>query len=1056
MKRREFLNVSLPAVGTILVGQSVLGYGFTSEINRQFSGDPSFSSYDLIINGAGLSGYFAAVHAAKLGKKVLLVEKRSSPGFEITAKKKLWLGKSGFEKWNAEVANLFFNPEELIEVHTTSGTGKHKSEFGDELLLFSGSVRKTMLRNLLVNEVHVLLMTDVCGLVSDGSVVKGVLVAGKHGLHTIECHNFIDASDNAFFSRSLSGQNYSIEKAGFTLELLNVERPARRSVKIDEKYQIADNLLKFHPGKHVDKQLFIEFEFKVSSQKTHEIELQARKIAAMLGSNFERIDSALSKATIEQFALECTLHLNNDSLPKTVLQGHHILQNNASGGLDCNNIVDIEEKAGDLVRTLKYNSAKGKNSTLQISGASIPYNDLIFEDVDEPGLSIPLKRCRFDYEKHIIHKDQCQVLIAGGGTSGAMAGMGAVEKGADTIVVEYFNDMGGTKTMGGVMGYYHGVKDNKFFKKQEEDALQIAFQTNTSKKLGRILYHQNSLINKGGRHYSDSIICDAISKNDEVNGIVICRNGNLQLIKASLTIDATGDGDIAAFAGASYFHGDLRCGKTQNYSQWDIVGGAKKLPSATGRDYGIIDNTKISEIQRGLFISHYEAHYYDFHPLLSVRESRRIEANYVMDLIDCVEGTHFQDMISLASSDYDPHYTGSSAYTRSGFLLPHSNILTVEIPYRCLVPKTLKRILISGKAFSQTNTALQFTRMSGDLAVLGYLTGQIAGEIVWKGSSTHEFDISNLQKEWLGLGYITQPYYEKAPGNLVQNQKEILRRVDNLAQGKREYLYECIRLSKDHTVPVLTQHFHKTTEAEGKLLIAKALAWFGQETGNELIDEELKALFNEEKSAGYPEGYVENYDFIRGREKNVLEGLFWKINQNIALLALSGNPQFNNTINHILSNTTSGGEMVDRESEYYNGRIDLRIIPFYNRILNLCFYIERIPDHSFIPGLEILLKDKNIAGYKTEDYKESRWKFYGGDLELFISAALARCGSKKGFDLLVEYLDDVNYCFKKFAHTELIQLTGSKHNYASDVWKKQVANMAFPAEIKGLESKIEV
>lgn len=1056
MRRRDFLNISIPAVSTMLVGPSVLGYGITSEINRQFSGDPAFSSYDLIINGAGLSGYFAAVHAAKLGKKVLVIEKRTSPGFEITAKKKLWLGKSGFEKWNGELINLFFNPEELTEIHTTSGTGKYKSEFGDELLLFSGSVRKTMLRNLLVNEVHVLLMTDVCGLISNGSSVKGVLVAGKHGLHTIECQNFIDTSDNAIFSRTLLGQNYQIEKAGFIIELLNVDRPVSKIVRIDEKFQIVDNLLKFHPGKHVDHQLFIEFEFKVSSQKPPEIEQQARKIAAMLGSNFSSIDPSLSKATIEQFALECTLQLNNDSLPETILQGHYIIQNNAAAGLDGDKLVDIEEKAGSLVQSLKHKPANGENSTLHIAGASIPYNDLVFEDVDEPGLSIPLKRCRFDYEKHIIHKDQCQVLVAGGGTSGAMAGMGAVEKGADTIVVEYFNDLGGTKTMGGVMGYYHGVKDNKFFKKQEEDALQVAFQTKTSRKLGRILYHQNSLIGKGGRHYSGSIICDAISKNDEVDGVVTCRNGKLELIKASLTIDATGDGDIAAFAGVSYFHGDLRCGKTQNYSQWDMAGGAKKLPSATGRDYGIIDNTKISELQRGLFISHYEAHYYDFHPLLSVRESRRIEGTYVMDLIDCVEGTHFQDMISLASSDYDPHYTGSSAYTRAGFLLPHSNVLTVEIPYRCLVPKTLKRILLSGKAISQTNSALQFTRMSGDLAVLGYLTGQIAGEIAWKGSTTHEFDISNLQKEWLGLGYITQDYYKKSPGNMVHDQKEILRRVDNLAQGKREYLYECIRLPKDHAVPVLGEYFDKATVPEGKLLLAKAMAWFGQVIGNDLIDDELNALFNEEESIGYPDGYIENYDFIRGREKNVLEGLFWKINQNIALLALSGNPQFNSTINHILQRTTSGGKMVERENDYYNGRIDLRIIPYYNRILNLCFYIERIPDHSFIPGLEKLLKDKNISGYKTEDYKESRWKFYGGDLELFISAALARCGSKKGFELLAEYLDDVNYGFKKFAHSELMELTGAKHDYTSEVWRKHIAKMAFPTEIKGLESKIEV
>lgn len=1056
MKRRDFINISLPAAGTILAGPGLLGLAFPNEINRQFTQNPEFNSYDIIINGAGLSGYFAAIHAAKSGKKVLIVDKRTSPGFEITAKKKLWIEKVGFEKWDKQMVDTFFNPEELPEIQVNGGRGSHKSEFGNELLLFSGTIRKTLLRNLLINNVHVLLMTDVCGLISNGGKVSGVLVAGKHGLHTIECQHFIDASDNALFSRSLLNQNYQIEKAGFTLELLNAVSPIRRDVAIDSKFNIADNTLRFHPGKHVDNQLFIEFEFKVSSQNIHEIEQQARKMAGMLGSSFSNIDSSLSKAVIEQFALECTLFLKDSTLPETILQGHHMLQNAASMGLTCDQIVEIGKQASEMIGSLKYTSSKSKDYKLHIIGASIPFGDLTIQDVQEPGLSIPLKRCRFDFEKYIAHAEQCQVLIAGGGTSGAMAGMGSVEKGANTIVVEYFNDLGGTKTMGGVMGYYHGVKDNKFFKKQEEDALQVSFQTRTSKKLGRKLYHLNSLIEKGGKLYSGAIIGDVLYAKDEVNGIVICRSGKLELMKASLTIDATGDGDIAAFAGASYFHGDLRAGKTQNYSQWDIAGGAKKLPSATGRDYGIIDNTKISELQRGLFISHYESHFYDFHPMLTVRESRRIEGKYVMDLIDCVEGTHFQDMISLASSDYDPHYTGSSTYTRCGFLLPHSNVLTVEIPYRCLVPKTLKKILISGKAFSQTNCALQFTRMSADLAVLGYHTGQIAGEIVWSGSNTHDFDISKLQKEWHGLDYITKDYYLKKPGNLLQDPKVISRRVDALAQGKREYLYECVRIPEEHAIPVLTEAFRKTNVDEGKLLIAKALAWFGQSLGNELIDEELKALFDEEQTTGYSEGYVENYDFIRGREKNELVGTFWKINQNIALLALAGNPQFNATISQILNKTSAGGKMVERENDYYNGRIDLRIIPFYNRILNLCFYIERLPDPAFITGFEKLLKDENIRGYKTEDYTESRWKFYGGDLELFVASALARCGSKKGYDLLIEYLDDVNYGFKKFAHSELVELTGSEYDFSSERWKTHVSAMTFPGKTKSLKMQIEV
>lgn len=82
--------------------------------------------------------------------------------------------------------------------------------------------------------------------------------------------------------------------------------------------------------------------------------------------------------------------------------------------------------------------------------------------------------------------------------------------------------------------------------------------------------------------------------------------------------------------------------------------------------------------------------------MLTVRESRRIEGLYTLNLIDAVEGTHFEDIISRARSDYDPHYNGNSEYTRCGFLLPHSNELTVEVLYRSIVSKYLDGLLISG------------------------------------------------------------------------------------------------------------------------------------------------------------------------------------------------------------------------------------------------------------------------------------------------------------------------------------------------------------------------
>jgi hypothetical protein len=551
-------------------------------------------------------------------------------------------------------------------------------------------------------------------------------------------------------------------------------------------------------------------------------------------------------------------------------------------------------------------------------------------------------------------------------------------------------------------------------------------------------------------------MCGTLVDNRRVEGILICRSGKLELVQSTVTIDATGDGDLAAFAGATFSHGNSRTGKTQNYSQRDIEGGAEKLPSSTSRDYDIIDNTKISELQRGLFLSHYEAHFYDFHPMLTVRESRRIEGLYVLDLIDAVEGTHFKDVIARASSDFDPHYVGSSEYSRCGFLLPHSNVLTLEIPYRSIVPKDLDGLLISGKGISQSHNALQFTRMNPDIIALGYITGQIAADIARKNILTKDYDISDLQKEWASLGYLPTDFAIKKSGNLINDSSEIIRRVKQLAKGAPEYLYECVRLPEQKVLPVLLEHFNSTDNQDNKLLLAKALAWFGQKEGNDLIERELKNMFDQERKQGYPGGFVDTYDDIRGREKNLLLGLFWRINQNIALLGMTGNNPAGETIQYILENTSSGGGMVERENNYYNGRIDLKIIPFHNRILNLCFYAERNPDAAFIPGFEKLLGDEHIGGFMTEEYQLTRWRVYGGDLELFIGAALARCGSKTGYDLLLMYLNDIHFNFKDLSRSELVALTGNDLGYDVKAWKKLTDELSYPRPLNKLVKEIEV
>ena len=51
------------------------------------------------------------------------------------------------------------------------------------------------------------------------------------------------------------------------------------------------------------------------------------------------------------------------------------------------------------------------------------------------------------------------VVVVGGGTGGAPAGIAAARQGASTLVVEYLHGLGGVGTMGLIGKYYHGHRE---------------------------------------------------------------------------------------------------------------------------------------------------------------------------------------------------------------------------------------------------------------------------------------------------------------------------------------------------------------------------------------------------------------------------------------------------------------------------------------------------------------------------------------------------------------------------------------------------------------------
>jgi len=105
-------------------------------------------------------------------------------------------------------------------------------------------------------------------------------------------------------------------------------------------------------------------------------------------------------------------------------------------------------------------------------------------------------------------------------------------------------------------------------------------------------------------------------------------------------------------------------------------------------------------------------------PALGIRESRRIMGEYVLtehDLLAGISGQKHADIIALADHSMDTH--GSHARGISDLPEPYG------IPYRCLVPKGQRNLLIACRAASFSSLAASSCRLSRTMIQLGQAAG---------------------------------------------------------------------------------------------------------------------------------------------------------------------------------------------------------------------------------------------------------------------------------------------------------------------------------------------
>lgn len=181
--------------------------------------------------------------------------------------------------------------------------------------------------------------------------------------------------------------------------------------------------------------------------------------------------------------------------------------------------------------------------------------------------------------------DTVDILVAGGGTAGAVAAIAAARSGAKVLIIEQFGSLGGSATMGMVTPLMNtGIEGNPMCSSISDEINDRLIEMGYSAKdkgnnkgnfdpmiLKFVL--EDMAVSAEVKILYYSYISDVIMEDGTIKGVTIENKRGRSAVMAARVIDCTGDGDVAKLAGVPFDSGNPDTGKNQPMSVRYVVSG---------------------------------------------------------------------------------------------------------------------------------------------------------------------------------------------------------------------------------------------------------------------------------------------------------------------------------------------------------------------------------------------------------------------------------------------------------------------------------------------------
>lgn len=431
------------------------------------------------------------------------------------------------------------------------------------------------------------------------------------------------------------------------------------------------------------------------------------------------------------------------------------------------------------------------------------------------------------FSRKISLDESWDVIVAGGGPAGCTAAAAAAREGARTLLVEATGCLGGMGTAGRLNQWMSFSNWYEFMvrglaqrvhatcKAGIPHAPEIDLQPIDTELLKRVY---DDLVTDFGVTVRFNTLLSAVETDGEgvVSHVVTASKAGLQALRAKVYIDCTGDGDLAAWAGATCVKGDENgevmpttlCFTLANVDMYAYQYGPALYPTVMNAIFdsgkypdipdhflvpvvvgpGLIgcnaghqwevDSSDPASVSRALLEGRRTARAFrdalaEFHPaafgncylaatasLLGVRESRRVIGDYLLTVEDYYARRSFPDEICRNSYCIDIHpskteHAEETAGKTKNDTSRYENFKPGEshgIPYRILTPKGLRNVLVAGRNVSCDRLVQGAIRIMPICLGMGEAAGVAAALAAQGNCDVHQIDTRTLCKRLIEEG----------------------------------------------------------------------------------------------------------------------------------------------------------------------------------------------------------------------------------------------------------------------------------------------------------------